>query len=71
MTPSEYLNSFAIKNTKITIKDLRTMTRFSASILDKLKGMIYVARYSSVLPDNSRITDGLFRVGRGLENMRI
>jgi hypothetical protein len=45
--------------------------RFGARILDKLKGMIYVARYSSVLPDNSQIADGLFRVGRGLVNMRV
>jgi len=47
------------------------MTRSIASILDKLRGMIYGARYSSVLPYNSQITNGLFRVGRGLENMRI
>ena len=72
MIPSEYLNSFAIKNTEITIKDLNsTMTRIGVGILDKRKGMIYVARYSWVLPDNSQSTDGLFRVGRGLENMKV
>ena len=50
MIPSEYLNSVAIKNTEITIKDLNsTMSRIGVGILDKHKGMIYVARYSWVL----------------------
>jgi len=47
------------------------MSRIGVGILDKRKGMIYVARCFSVLPDNSQITDGLFRVGRGLENMKV